>query len=260
MENNRSNNRKVIASVQNALNVLNLFEGSRSELGNSEIAKILDMDPGTVAGLVYTLKLNKYLDQNPVNRKYRLGLKIAERASVLLNQLDLRKISTPYLEELRDWCGESVNLAIMDDREVVYIERQFGHHALSIRSDLGKRAPIHSTSLGKAIVAYLPKEELEMLLKDYDFKPVTRYTITDHKAFAQELTAIQERGFAIDEQENELGGRCIGVPIFNHQGYPVAALSVSVPIQKLPLDRVQAYGNKLKEVSLAISNQIGFQN
>jgi DNA-binding IclR family transcriptional regulator len=104
MPNKRQTNRKVIASVQNALKILNLFEGNRSEMGNTEIANLLDMNPATVAGLVYTLKTNHYLDQNPANRKYRLGLKIAERASVLLNQLDLRKAASPYLEELRDWC------------------------------------------------------------------------------------------------------------------------------------------------------------
>ena len=75
---------------------------------------MLNMDPGTVAGLVYTLKLNNYLDQNPDNRKYRLGMKLAERAAVLLDQIDLRKIAAPYLEELRQWSGESINLAIRD--------------------------------------------------------------------------------------------------------------------------------------------------
>src|SRR5512139_3725138 len=110
----QKNHRKVFASVQNALKILDLFSGMRSELGNAEIARLLDMDPGTVAGLVYTLKTNNYLDQNSTNRKYRLGLKLVERASILLRQIDLRKMAAPCLEELLRWSGESVNLAIRD--------------------------------------------------------------------------------------------------------------------------------------------------
>jgi DNA-binding IclR family transcriptional regulator len=99
------NNRKAIGSVQRALDILNLFEGSRTVIGNNEIARLLGMDPSTAAGLVYTLKLNNYLDQNPDTRKYRLGMKLAERASVLLDQIDLRKIATPTLEKVRQWSG-----------------------------------------------------------------------------------------------------------------------------------------------------------
>ena len=259
MENKRSNNRKVIASVQNALKILNLFEGSRAELGNMEISQMLDMNPGTVAGLVYTLKANHYLDQNPVNRKYRLGLKIAERASVLLNQLDLRKIASPFLEELRDWCGESVNLAVLDGKEVVYIERMFGNHALGIRSELGKRAPVHSTSLGKAIAAFLPEQDLELLLENYSFTPITRKTITEYSVFEKELDTVREQGYAVDEQENEVGGRCIGVPIFNHVGYPIAAVSLSVPLQRLPKEQVPEFGEKLAQTANLISKQIGYR-
>ena len=259
MEKNRSNNRKVIASVQNALKILNLFEGNRAELGNIEIAQMLNMNPGTVAGLVYTLKANHYLDQNPANRKYRLGLKIAERASVLLNQLDLRKIASPFLEELRDWCGESVNLAVLDGQEVVYIERMFGNHALGIRSELGKRAPVHSTALGKAMAAFLPEQDLELLLEDYSFTSLTRKTITERSIFEQELDVVRGQGYALDEQENEVGGRCIGVPIFNHEGYPIAAVSLSVPLQRLPKEQVPEFGEKLAQTANLISKQIGYR-
>jgi IclR family transcriptional regulator, KDG regulon repressor len=251
--------RKVIASIQRAINILNLFEENSPEMGNSEIARSLDMDTSTAAGIIYTLKLNHFIDQNPTNRKYRLGLKIAERASVLLNQLDLRKIAAPHLEQLRDWSGESVNLAILDNQDVVYIERLFGHYGLGIRSEVGKRSPVHSTALGKAIGAWLPAEELEILLDDYDFQAVTCHTITDRKSFNQELVKVRSQGYAIDDEENELGGRCIAVPILNHQDYPVAAISISVPIQKLPMEEVSVFGSKLKETSTIISEVIGFQ-
>ena len=150
--------------MQRALDILNLFNNGHVELGNAEIARLMDLPTGTAAGLIYTLRINNYLDQNPTNRKYRLGLKLAERAAVLLDQLDLRKVAAPLLEELRDWCGESVNLAVRDGNEVVYIERMFGDHSLGIRSELGRRGTLHSTALGKAIFSFLPESEKQKLI------------------------------------------------------------------------------------------------
>jgi len=253
-------NRKVIASVQNALAILNLFEDGRPELGNTEIAKLLNMDPGTVAGLVYTLKVNKYLDQNPINHKYRLGLKIAERASLLLNQIDLRRIAAPYLEELRECYGESINLGVIDNQEIVYIERLFGFHALGMRSELGKRAPIHSTALGKAIAAFLHEHDLNILLKEYNFRPVTNHTITERSKFEEELIGVRKNGYAMDDEENELGGRCISAPIFNLQRFPIAAVSMSIPIQRFPDEKIPEFSQQVIKVAEKISHEHGYTN
>ena len=250
--------RKPIASVQRALDILNLFDNDHGELGNSEIAKMVGLPIGTASGLIYTLKLNKYLGQNPMTRKYHLGLKLAERASILLDQLDLRKLAIPYLEELRVWSGESVNLAIRDGNAVVYIERMFGNHSLGIRSELGKRAPLHSTALGKAIVAFLPDEECEVLISQYVFRPITPYAITNKNQFNYELDQIRKKGFALDEQENEIGGRCIGAPIFDHQSYPIAAISISIPLQRFPQEQTEKYAEKIKSIAKEISKKMDF--
>ncbi len=252
--------RKTIASVQRALDILNLFNAGHVELGNAEIARLVDLPVGTASGLIYTLKINNYLDQNPANRKYRLGLKLAERATVLFDQLDLRKVAAPFLESLRDWCGESVNLAIRDGNEVVYIERMFGDHALGIRSELGRRGSLHSTALGKAIISFLPETERQGLLSRFVFYPVTPFTITDPNAFLKEIALINQRGFSIDEQENELGGRCVGAPIFDRFNYPIAAISISVPIQRFPLEDIEKYSKKLISTSQIISQKMGNLN
>lgn len=259
MENITHKNRKVIASVQRALDIINLFEGSRAELGNAEIAKLLDMDTGTVAGLVSTLRVNNYLEQNPANRKYRLGLKLAERAAVLLGQLDLRKIAAPHLDDLRAWCDESVNLALRDGLEVVYIERLYGGHSLGIRSELGKRGFVHSTALGKAVMAFSSPLEIQDFIKQCLFEQVTRRTISEPEQFLQELERIKKMGYAIDEEENEIGGRCVAAPIFNRDGNPIAAVSISVPIQRLPREQIPAFGAKIKEAGMAISCRMGYQ-
>lgn len=257
MENKTTNNRRVIASVQNALNILNLFDEFNPELGNGEIASMLSMNPGTVAGQIYTLRLNGYLDQNPANHKYRLGLKLAERANVLLYHLDLRKIAMPYLEDLRDWCGESVNLAILDNKEVVYIERLFGYHALGIRPEVGKRAPIHSTALGKAIAANLSTEQFVQLTKDYKFDAVTPRTITSLTDFTKELDHVRVNHYALDDEENEVGGRCIGAPIFNNKNEPIAAISISCPVQRFPMEQLPDFAQRILNASRSISKELG---
>ena len=254
----KSSKRRLIASVQRALDIINLFNNEHVELGNAEIAKLLGLPIGTASGLIYTLKVNNYLDQNPANRKYRLGLRLAERAAVLLDQMDIRKIAAPYLENLRDWSGESINLAMRDGREVVYIERLFGHHSLGIRSELGKRGPLHSTALGKAILSNLSVSELTAILDSYQFFSITPHTIVDPDQFIAELEKSKKRGYAIDDQENELGGRCVGAAIFDHTGNPVAAISISVPIQRLPECDVEKFGTRLKETVDAISRNMGF--
>jgi IclR family KDG regulon transcriptional repressor len=258
MEQNQKKKRKLIASVQHALNILNLFDASHPEMGNSEIANRLDMDPGTVAGLIYTLKDNNYLDQNRSNRKYHLGLKLAERAAVLLNQIDLRKVAAPFLEELRSWSGESTNLAIRDHQEVAYIERLFGNHPLGIRSEIGKRAPLHSTALGKVILANLKPQDTKDILSDYKFQPVTPNSIVNIDDFLLELENVQKLGFAFDNEENEIGGRCLAAPIINNEGVAIAAISISFPAQRLPLAKVQEYGEKIKTTALEMSRKIGF--
>lgn len=252
------NKQKVIGSVQKAIDILDLFDRRNYELGTTEIAKALEIPKSTAAGIIHTLDLNGYLDQNQKNRKYRLGIKLVERGSVLLSQLDLRQIALPHLEKLRDWCNEGVNLAIRDGHEVVYIERLFGTSLLGMRSEIGKREPVHSTALGKALLACLPEEEIEKFLTTYKFTSITPRTIANTEQFLIDLRQARKRGFAIDNEENESGGRCIAAPVFDFSGRPIAAVSVSVPVQRLPESKIPLFGDKVVLTTTSISHELGF--
>jgi len=252
-----TNNRKVINSVQKALDILGLFNAQNPELGTTEIARALEMPKSTASGLVQTLEYNGYLEQNPENRKYRLGLKLVELGSVLLNQLDLRQLAQPYLETLRDWCNEGINLAILHNGEVVYIERLLGTSMLGMRSEIGKREPVHSTALGKAILSYWSNQEVRSYLEQHELSAITPQTITDHETLIRELSRIRALGFALDDQENELGGRCVAAPIIDYRGRPVAAVSISAPIQRLPDEQIPLFGSKVKQAAQGISRQLG---
>jgi IclR family KDG regulon transcriptional repressor len=248
---------KIIGSVQRAIDILDLFDRRTQELGVTDIARILNLPKSTIAGLILTLEYNNYLDQNTETRKYRLGFKLAERAGVFLDQFDLRRIALPVLEELRNSSNESVNLAIRDGEYVIYIERMLGDNTLGMRSEIGKRELIHSTALGKAILAQLPETEIKQFVSTYDFKPVTPRTITDPAAFLFEIKETKSRGFSIDNQENELGGRCVAAPIIDYLRRPVAAISMSVPIQRFPKEKTPEFGAMVSWAARKISAQLG---
>jgi DNA-binding IclR family transcriptional regulator len=248
----------MIGSVQRALDILNLFNSQAPELGTTEIAEALKLHKSTTAGLVQTLQANGYLEQNPATRKYRLGLRLLERASVVFAQVPVRQIALPHLQQLRDQFDESVNLAVRDGREVVYIERVYSTKTLFIRTEIGKRAPVHATALGKAILACLPQEQVQTLVQGYTFVPTSPNTLTDPERFLQELDQTREQGYAVDNEEYELGGRCVAAPIFDHTGQAIAGVSLSVPAPRLPVADIPRFGQAVRETARAISRSLGY--
>ncbi len=249
---------KKIGSVQRAIDILNLFGPQCPEMGTTEMARALGLHKSTTASLVSTLAANGFLSQNPDTRKYRLGLKLVERAFAMLDQVEIRQIAYPHLQELRNQWNETVNLGILDGPDMVYVERMLGTKALGMRSEVGRRAPAHSTGLGKAILSCLPLAQVRAFVERYGLPSITPKTITDPDTFFAELERTRERGYAIDDEENEIGGRCIAVPVFDHTGHPVAAVSVSAPTARLPLEDVPHVGAQVRETAKAISRGLGY--
>lgn len=247
-----------IGSVQRAIDILNLFDQQNPELGTTEIARALGLHKSTAASLVSTLAANGFLTQNPETRKYRLGLKLVERAFAMLDQIEIRRIAYPALQQLRDQWNETVNLAILDGPDVVYIERMLGTKALGMRSEVGRRERAHSTALGKAILSCYPIPQVREWISTYGLPSVTAKTITDPDQFLAELERVREQGYAVDDEENEIGGRCVGVPIFDHTGNVVAAVSISAPAARLPLDDVPQMGAMVRETAKTISRNLGY--
>jgi len=249
---------KVIGSLQRAIDILNLFDERNPELGNTDIAKQLGLHKSTTSTLIRTLEINGYLAQNPTTRKYRLGFKLLERASAVLDQLQVREVALPALQVLRDELDETINLAVLDGGDAVYIERLLGTKLLGVHSEVGKRAAAHSTALGKAILAYLPIADVQAFIKQYGLPAVTAQTITDHAGFMRELEKMREQGYALDDEENEVGGRCVAAPVFDHAGNAIAAVSVSAPSARLAMSQVPQIGARVRETAQVISRNLGF--
>lgn len=249
---------KKIGSVQRAIDILNLFKSQSPELGTTEIARALSLHKSTTASLVYTLEANGFLAQNPTTRKYHLGFKIVERAFAMLDQVEVRQVAYPHLQALRNEWNESVNLAVLDGSEVVYVERMLGTKALGMRSEVGRREPAHSTALGKALLSCLANAQVVELVKRCDLPAMTAKTITDSNRLLTELEQVREQGYAVDDEENEIGGRCVAVPIFDHTGQAIAAVSISAPTARLPLSDVPQAGAMVLKTAKAISRELGY--
>ncbi len=247
-----------IGSVQRAIDILNLFNAHSPELGTTEIARALNLHKSTAASLVYTLEANGLLAQNPDTRKFRLGLKLVERASAMLDQVQVRQVAYLHLQTLRDQFNETINLAVFDGADVVYVERILGTKALGMRSEVGRRAPAHSTALGKAILSCFPASFAQEYVRRYGLPPVTPKTITNPQKFFAELEQARAQGYALDDEENEIGGRCVAAPVFDHTGETIAAVSISSPAAHLPMGDVPRAGALVRETAKAISHNLGY--
>lgn len=249
----------IIQSVDRALRILDLFDEYETELKITDISDRMGLHKSTVHSLLKTLQVHHYIDQNSENGKYRLGMKLFERGNFVIHSLDIRAIAKKHLIELSVKTGQTIHLVILDGKEGVYIDKVEGTSGTVMYSRIGRRIPIHCSAVGKALVAFKSKEELEKILNGYNYILQTPNTISNEKDFLEELDKVRKQGFAIDNQENEPGVRCAALPIKNHLGQVIAAISMSTPISSLKDFELNKTVDVLREASDQLSHQMGYK-
>ncbi|GAE25697.1 transcriptional regulator [Halalkalibacter wakoensis JCM 9140] len=248
----------IIQSVVRALAILDLFNEQTTELKITEISEKMQLHKSTVHSLLKTLQEAHYIEQNPDNGKYRLGMKLVERGNLVISTFDIRKMAKKYLTSLSDETGQTSHLGILDGDAGVYIDKQEGEKALIRYSRIGKRIPLHSTAIGKILLAYQTDENVAQLLDGYRFDPLTEKTITKQQDLLKELNEVKKQEYAIDNQENEQGVRCIAVPIKNHENEVLAALSISTLISNVDDKKLQQYIDLLKKIGTKLSEEVRY--
>jgi len=248
----------IIQSVERALMILELFDEQNQELRITEISDRLRLHKSTVHSLLKTLQEYGYIDQDEETGKYRLGLRLLERGQMLLQQMDLRSVASRYLRELSNETGQTVHLVILDGKEGIYIDKVEGEKAAIRYSRIGRRVPLHSSASGKALAAFRPDAEIEKLLKNYEFIRQTPRTIRSADVFRKELEEVRRRGYAVDNEENEPGVRCVAAPIFDHSGATAAAMSISTMTASVDDEMLAELAAKLVEVTRQISAKLGY--
>lgn len=222
-----------VRAVQRALTLLRAFLAHDGALSAAELGKQIGLGPSTVFRMLVTLESQGFVEQDPATGKYRPGVSCLELGSRFLKNNDLRSRAIAALEDLRNEFGETVHLTILQGSEVVYLEKLAGLHPIGFMSSrVGDRAPAHCTGVGKALLAHLTDEELLTLYPSGKLTRYTEHTITNLDGLRAALVVVRKQGYAIDQEEHELGVKCVAVPTFNHLGI-VAAMSLSGPVERM---------------------------
>jgi IclR family KDG regulon transcriptional repressor len=229
------------------------------EMGVIDLAGRAGMHKSTVYRFLNSLKELGYVRQNTANEKYSLTLKLFELGSCVLGRMELWEQAHPILEQLAEQTHETIHLAVLDDGSLVYLGKIESTQALrvSMSSRVGQSAPTHCTGVGKLLLAYAPPEQVERILKREGLRRFTEHTITERSLLAKELDSIRQNGFAIDDEEHEVGVRCVAAPVRNNQGTTVAALSISMPSVRLPNAEIPRYREFVTKAAEEISRRIG---
>lgn len=246
-----------LSSVANAIRLIKAFSDDQYEIGISDLGKRLALPKSTVHRLASTLIDAGMLEQNAGNGKYRLGLAIFELGALVRRKMDFSTEAKPYLMELREKTGETVHLAILDHASILYINSLESAHAVRMTLDVGMRKPAYCTAAGKVLLAFQPAETVANILSS-GIAERTPNTITDPVALQKELNLVRTRGYAIDDEETELGMRSVAAPVRDHNGTVIAATSVAGPSQRLTRKLLVAHAASVVSAGEAISQRLGY--
>ena len=241
-----------VRAVERAARILIALDGTHPERTLSEIARATELPRATAYRILVTLVNCGFVEQTADGDRYRLGFRVASLGLTALRRVSIRRDALPRMRQLVDRFQETCALGIFDQGSVLDIEVVHSNHVLTIATEVGGRLPAHCTASGKALLAFRPPSVVESLL-EAPLKARTKNTITTFERLHEELALVRERGYATDEEENELGVRAVAAPIADSDGEVIAEISVPGPTSRLTLDRVPEIAQAVVEAANAIS-------
>lgn len=245
-------------SVIRASAILKALGQNPSPTGLMELSHQVGLSPSTVYRLLVTLQSQGLVEQEPLMGKYSLGTELLILGSIALGQKVPEEVSQVWMERLAAEVGENVNLGILYEGKVVYVKHIESQEVLRPVQRVGVVAPAHSTAQGKILLAYLPEEELDKIIKTHGLEARTPKTIISPQKLKEHLAQIRAQGYSVDNEEYNLGIRCLAVPVRNHAGSVIASLSVSGPSTRWNQEKMEAYKKIICEAGLAISRSLGY--
>jgi len=243
-------------AVERALNILEAAANRRDGMTNSEISRKLAIPKSSASYILRTLEKRGYLRREAETGRYRLGLKILSLGGDAQANLDIADVALPFMRMLGEKIRMTVHLAVLDQGEAVYIEKVEAPGFFKVNTWVGRRMFLHSTSVGKCLLAWLPKQEIETMVKPQGLKKRTPKTITSITKLLGDLEHVKQSGYAVDDEENSLGARCLGAPIFDPMGNVTAALGASGTLTQMDEDSMPRIIDALRETARRISRQL----
>jgi IclR family acetate operon transcriptional repressor len=224
-------------------------------VGVSELARDVGLPVSTVHRLLVTMVSMGFASLDSERRRYSLGLRVFELSHRIALVRELSEVALPVMRRITEATGEPTLMSVLDGREMVYVERVEGWRGVQIWGSVGGRGPLYCTSLGKALLAYLPEEEREEIIGDLRLEPFTASTITDPDELREELERTRELGYAMADEEHEEGVRAVGVPVMSSRGRPVAAICVAAPVFRVSKEDLERFIPMLREAAWEIGVQ-----
>jgi len=250
-----------IQSVLHALDILEAFSESQDDLGVTELSKRLKLHKNNVFRLLATLETRGYIEQDKISGNYRLGVKTFEMGQVFLSHTSLLKQSRPVMEELRDRCGETVYVALLRDDKVVYIDISETKHSVRVANRVGELLPAHCTAVGKAQLSLLSQDEIKKIITKQKLPRFTDKTLKDRGKLIEHLADVAKKGYALDQEEFETDVYCVGAPIIDYTGRPVAGICVSAPGCRMSRKRMESeLAPLVKEAARKVSRGLGYMS
>jgi DNA-binding IclR family transcriptional regulator len=256
---NAPSERYRIQVIDRAAQILDCFGFDHQELSVSEIGAKTALHRSTAHRILMALEYNDLIQQNPDTGKYRLGIKLFRLGHQAVSHLDLREICRPFLARIMNETKETVHLAVLDDNQVLYLDKVEGPHALRMPSRVGRHIPTYCTSLGKAMLSCLDEQDVKRILGKQVFTAYTANTIKNIEQLLADVRAVRKRGYAVDNEEIELGLRCVGAPIKDYTGAMVGAISVAAPSARLSSQKISVVGRLVVTTAEEISEKLGYE-
>jgi IclR family KDG regulon transcriptional repressor len=251
-------NRNLVQSVSRSLRILEVLGRSDKPQSLAEITDSVQLPKTTVHRLLETLQCEGYVEQNPETRQFLLSSKILELAASFLGRLDVREVARPILMELWQQSQETVHLGLLDNGEVLYVEKLESPHTIRMYSEIGRRAPLHCTGLGKALLANLPNEEFEQIVAQRGLPRFTENTLVNRANLLEELATIRSQGVAFDNEEHEKSVRCVAAPVYDAQSRVIAAISIAGPAFRMTAERQKDLEPYVVAAAQRISQRLGY--
>ncbi len=251
--------REQVSSILRAMQILECFTDNETEWTLKALVERLDLPTTTVFRQVSTLAGQQYLEQDPVRKSYQVGPRLMMLAGSIMSQSDLRRLARPELEHLSDAVHETINLSILLDHDIFYLDKVETHRSIVCNTRIGSRAPVYATSCGKVMLANMSEAKVDQFccwMADRA-QPLTECTITDPDRLRAELAEVRSQGFAMDDGEIETGLICYGAPIHDMDGNVTAAVSISGPEYRMQEEK-EFMVKEVREAAANISRLLGW--
>ena len=246
-----------VQSLVRALSLLSTVARASEGLSLTDLSEMLALAPSTAHRLLTTLQQEGFVRFDRATNLWQVGLQAFVVGSTFVRSRDVVAIARPYMRRLMEDSGETVNLAIENEGEAVYLSQVECHAMMRAIARPGGRAKMHCSGVGKAILAWLPEPRVKRILQRHGMPPATERTLTSPSRLRRDLESVRERGFAIDDEEHAVGLRCVAATIFDEHGAPLAALSLSGPLARIDDRRLRAMGELVRAAAEQVTGAAG---